>query len=207
LPDWLRIVDGLYAVPVVQPKGMSPITFELLISTKPESPDAAKFVGQISDGNQQLAKLSQALAQSLEEVHGIDQYITKTVSATNAVDFEVLEKTLLEMLSAIKPFVARPNAAAAAAAGSGAEALVSGISVRGSIRCRADVVQALDTICEYYRQVEPCSPVPFLLRRAQKLANMDFVQALQELNLATIEALRPSMGSLAESVRPPAGGA
>jgi hypothetical protein len=37
--------------------------------------------------------------------------------------------------------------------------------------------------------------VVFILRRAQKLAKMNFVQAVQELNLATIDALKPSMGS------------
>ena len=56
-------------------------------------------------------------------------------------------------------------------------------------------MRAIDSICEYYRQVEPSSPVPYLLRRAQKLARMDFVQAVQELNLATIDSLRPSMGT------------
>jgi hypothetical protein len=35
---------------------------------------------------------------------------------------------------------------------------------------------------------------------------MDFVQALQELNLATIEALRPSMGSTVDPGAPPARG-
>jgi type VI secretion system protein ImpA len=75
----------------------------------------------------------------------------------------------------------------------------AGIMVSGSIRSREDVVQALESVCEYYRQVEPCSPVPFLLKRAQKLAMMDFVQAVQELNVATLDSLRPSLGSGVEA--------
>jgi type VI secretion system protein ImpA len=65
------------------------------------------------------------------------------------------------------------------------------------------VVRALDSICEYYRQIEPSSPVPYLLRRAQKLAKMDFVQAVQELNLTTVDGLRPSMGSAVENPEAP----
>ena len=61
------------------------------------------------------------------------------------------------------------------------------------------MVQTIDSICDYYRQVEPSSPVPYLLRRAQKLARMDFVEAMQELKLATVDSLRPSMGSAVET--------
>jgi type VI secretion system protein ImpA len=64
-------------------------------------------------------------------------------------------------------------------------------------------VTALESICQYYDQVEPGSPVPFLLRRAQKLATMNFVQAVQELNIAGLDALRPSMGSAIEGEAPP----
>jgi type VI secretion system protein ImpA len=76
--------------------------------------------------------------------------------------------------------------------------------VRGSIRSREDVVRVIDNICNYYEQVEPCSPVPYLLRRAQKLARMNFIEAVQELNLATTDSLRPSMGSAVPADAPPA---
>jgi type VI secretion system protein ImpA len=60
-------------------------------------------------------------------------------------------------------------------------------------------VRAIDAICDYYRQVEPSSPVPYLLRRAQKMATMNFLEAMQELSLATPETLRPSMGTAVDS--------
>jgi type VI secretion system protein ImpA len=61
------------------------------------------------------------------------------------------------------------------------------------------VIRTLDHLCDYYRQIEPGSPVPFLLRRAQKLANMDFIQAMHELNLATADQLRPSLGTTVDT--------
>ena len=70
--------------------------------------------------------------------------------------------------------------------------------VTGPIRSREDVVRTLEAVCAYYQQAEPGSPVPYLLKRAQKLATMNFVEALQELALANLDALRPSMGSTIE---------
>jgi len=54
--------------------------------------------------------------------------------------------------------------------------------VSGSIRSREDVGRALDRICDYYSKSSFKSrAVP--LRRGQKLAVMDFVQAVQEVDL------------------------
>ena len=75
------------------------------------------------------------------------------------------------------------------------------IAISGSIRSREDVVRMLDRICDYYSQVEPSSPVPLLLKRAQKMVKMNFVETMAELSLATVDSLRPSMGS---AVQPPA---
>ena len=44
------------------------------------------------------------------------------------------------------------------------------------------------------------SLVPLLLRRAQKMAKMDFMQAMQELALATPDQLRPSLGSVIDDL-------
>ena len=78
--------------------------------------------------------------------------------------------------------------------------IIAGIAIGGAIRSREDVVKALDSICEYYRQVEPGSPVPLILRRARKMAKMDFVQAMQELALATPDQMRPSLGSIVDEL-------
>jgi type VI secretion system protein ImpA len=63
-------------------------------------------------------------------------------------------------------------------------------------------LRVLDSVCSYYRQAEPGSPVPFLLQRARKLATMDFIQAMQELNLANADQLRPSLGSSIDEFTP-----
>lgn len=52
-----------------------------------------------------------------------------------------------------------------------------------------DVRRALDQICDYYARVEPSSPVPLLLRRAQRLVGLDFAELLRELAPSGISEL------------------
>ncbi|MGJ8640753.1 MAG: ImpA family type VI secretion system protein [Opitutaceae bacterium] len=52
----------------------------------------------------------------------------------------------------------------------------------GAIRSSADVIRALDKIVEFYRKTEPSSPVPFILARAKKLVDADFMSIISNLN-------------------------
>ncbi len=51
---------------------------------------------------------------------------------------------------------------------------------------RADVIEALEKICTYYKNAEPSSPVPLLLRRAQRLVDKDFMDIIRDLTPAAI---------------------
>jgi type VI secretion system protein ImpA len=218
MSGWLTIVDALYATPVCQTKGAPPITFDQLVASRQSeggagagagSPSAASITLALRDAPpQEISAHRDTLQQALEAVRGIDKFLTATLGATNTISFEVTEKALQEMLGGLQGYQdggASDGAGAAAAATDGGASVAdaSGISVRGPVRSREDVIRAIDGICSYYEQVEPCSPVPYLLRRAQKLAGMNFVEAVQELNLATTDSLRPSMGSALPSTEIP----
>jgi type VI secretion system protein ImpA len=43
------------------------------------------------------------------------------------------------------------------------------------------VIRLIDKICDYYRDNEPSSPVPLLLKRARRVVTMDFLELLREL--------------------------
>jgi type VI secretion system protein ImpA len=216
---WLTIVDGLYAAAVCQPKGAPPLTFDNLIASRQAAtegapaggPSTAAVASALRDvGSEQLSAQRDAVQQALEGVRAIDQFLTSTLGAGNTISFEVAEKVLQEMLAGLQAYmdgaaggdVAAAEATTGGVSGGGADS--AAITVRGAIRSREDVVRAIDNICSYYEQVEPCSPVPYLLRRAQKLAGMNFIEAVQELNLATTDSLRPSMGSAVPADAPPA---
>jgi len=207
---WLTMIDNLYASEICQPKGMSPVTFRQLLDAKakgPGMPDAAKLTAAIREaGSDLIAAKHQALNESSEAVNCMDEFLTSTLGADKTIGFEALEQALQELRKEIEPFLAGGNLAGAiaTAGGGGGESAAGSLTVKGSIRSREDVVRAIDCICSYYEQVEPSSPVPFLLKRAQKLAKMNFVEAVQELSLATVDTLRPSMGSAVDSQVPAA---
>jgi type VI secretion system protein ImpA len=63
----------------------------------------------------------------------------------------------------------------------------------GEISSRNEVVRALDAVCGYYERHEPSSPVPILLRRAQRLVSMNFVDIMRDLApsaMSDIEKIR-----------------
>jgi len=65
--------------------------------------------------------------------------------------------------------------------------------VATAINTRDDVKRSLDTLCAYYQEYEPSSPVPLLLKRAGQLVDMDFMDIIRNLapaGLSEVEKIR-----------------
>ncbi|MET0339612.1 MAG: type VI secretion system protein TssA [Polyangiales bacterium] len=69
----------------------------------------------------------------------------------------------------------------------------------GAIRHREDVLRAIDVLVDYYARAEPSSPVPLLLKRARRLATMDFMQIIEDLAQAGMPQVHAVAGSAAPS--------
>lgn len=54
-------------------------------------------------------------------------------------------------------------------------------TISGTVNSRSDVVKALDRVCDYYSAHEPSSPIPLLLRRAQRLVEKSFMEILEDM--------------------------
>ena len=65
----------------------------------------------------------------------------------------------------------------------------------GAISGPQDVMRRIDELCDYYTRNEPSSPVPLLLRRAQRLVGMDFMDLLKDLAPGGISELRVVSGT------------
>lgn len=72
----------------------------------------------------------------------------------------------------------------------------------GKIQSRADVLRVLGEVCEYYRQVEPASPVPFIIKRAQRMVEMNFIEIINELTPDSITQVKVITGP--DPAEPPA---
>src|SRR5262249_16034584 len=109
--------------------------------------------------------------------------------AAQAVGLETLRGTLKELRTTLTDYLLRreptalgdvvPDEAQANALANGGQP--SAGRGTGEIRSREDVVAALDRICQYYNRYEPSSPLPLLLRRAQRLASKSFMEIVKDL--------------------------
>lgn len=70
-------------------------------------------------------------------------------------------------------------------------------SAPGALRHRDDVVRALDQVCDWIQRNEPTNPAPLLIRRAQRLMTMDFMDIIRDLapeGLSQIENIAGTRG-------------
>ena len=49
------------------------------------------------------------------------------------------------------------------------------------VTTRADALRLLDLVCQYYQRNEPSSPLPFLIGRARRLADKNFLDILRDM--------------------------
>jgi type VI secretion system protein ImpA len=111
------------------------------------------------------------------------------VGANNAPSFDEMNKVLGEILHTVAPYLPQDSSAALDAllsdvspsSSGGASAAAHSGTFSGQIASRADVIRAIDQICDYYRTAEPGNPVPLLLRRAQRLVDKDFMALMEDL--------------------------
>ena len=166
-------------------------------------PAAEQIEAAFRDTNpEQLVANYRAAADSLAAVQAIDAFLTKTVGSDKAPDLSLLERELKEIQKCIVPYLPADAVPADAAATEGAGAPAAGGGAKpisGEIQSRQDVVKMLEKVCQYYSRAEPASPVPNLLRRAQRLADMDFMQIIHEMCPEAVGQVRTITGEKAES--------
>ena len=148
-----------------------------------------------------MREIFQALSDCLALVLSIDESITRTVGAVNAPDLTPLSSDLGAMQRRVAPYIKEAPAPATgtdSASGAAGTAGQVAFSLEGEIRSRKDVVLLLQKICLYYDRIEPSSPVPLLLKRATRLAEMDFMQIIGDLSPDAIAQVRIISGEKEE---------
>jgi type VI secretion system protein ImpA len=136
---------------------------------------------------EQLLETVAAINQALDHVRAIDGIFNEHIGTAGPV-LEALLGDVRELKKFLEPQLARrmPEAAVAtedASADAGGTAASSGgaAAMGGRIENPQDVMRRLDELCDYYARREPSSPVPLLLRRAQRLVGMNFLDLLKDL--------------------------
>jgi len=70
----------------------------------------------------------------------------------------------------------------------------SGGGNRGDIRNRGDALRELDRVCLWLEKNEPSNPAPLLIRRAQRLMNMSFIDIIKDMASSGLDQVETVVG-------------
>jgi type VI secretion system protein ImpA len=220
--EWLLAMNHLFEVPLGGTDGRF-VTLAVVevsrgraVATEggPTPMDATTLAAAIrSTPAEQLTATKALLDEILGLVDQLDQQLTSKVGSAKAENFNDLRDTLHSMENVIVPYLQTGEAADAAAQEESGDPqdVENGTSEArpaatgnaraeggaGVIRTREDVIKQLGVIIDFLTRTEPSSPIIFVLRRAQRMVGMDFLQVIQELSLGGTdvrETLKPAMG-------------
>jgi type VI secretion system protein ImpA len=119
----------------------------------------------------------------LRAVDGIKSAVLKHLEPSLLPDFEPLTSILKPIAKLVDDVRATTAAVPAGAeAGAAGEAATGGGSIAvGDLRSREDALRALDRVCDFLSRNEPTNPAPLLIRRAQRIMTMPFMDIIREL--------------------------
>lgn len=140
----------------------------------------------------ELEATYQAINDAIESLGNIESLIAEKVGSSNAPNLEAVKALLKEIRHYFDQMAGSRLSSAevsgdeeqALAEGEDAAAVVPGAGkafVSGNITSRRDVINALDSVCKYYREYEPSSPVPIFIERAKYLVTADFMAVVRNI--------------------------
>jgi type VI secretion system protein ImpA len=186
----------------------------LLDSSKADQIDYPGGIGRLREVARRAQEKAAAPVMALHAALGLLQRIRETseraLGQSWTPDFSRLERSLRTVVQLL-PEQAQPappealkvasgnEPAQAAASAQGIASPLNGASGQGlasikdiEISTRDDVQVLLEKACQYMERTEPSHPAPMLIRRAQRLLDLNFFQIIEELvpeGLQKIESL------------------
>jgi len=189
LDDYERVRLGIRQSPLAELKGVGKFSLnDIQLATgnreakgDEEPLDIAIIQGAFVDGNREaLAAVSAAVEGSLDELTRMGEIWSDKTNGYEQPGFDSTIEDLREVSRALAEY-APAGTVATTDEGSDAASAPAVNEASGAINSNADVIRALDRICEYYAKNEPSNPVPYLLKRAQRLVSKSFYDILQDV--------------------------
>ncbi|MDP2897756.1 MAG: type VI secretion system protein TssA [bacterium] len=156
--------------------------------SKSPKPDMSVINAALEDtSTEKLKELAEVAAGAIDHTTGIEAALRAHVDAGRVPDLGAFRGILAAIRGRLGSYLAKRGVAS-----SGAEGEAGAVKpttepekekpLSGEIRSPEDVVSALEKICQYYERHEPSSPVPLLLRRAQRLVSKSFLEIIRDLS-------------------------
>lgn len=155
--------------------------------------------GMLAEAMAQDPGLANVITDSVALVRQLSAYLQDRVGAGASIDFKPLLAPLLAVAQVIGNLApqAAPGADADAAGTTqdgGAGTAGTGPAPPGEIRSRRDVVATIERLVDYLERTEPTNPAQWLLRRAQRVMDMNFLEAIVELAPDALEQAERMVG-------------
>ena len=137
---------------------------------------------------EQLQETSQALLSAIDHIVTIESVLTEKMGASLAPDLSDLAGMLKQMSEFVREHLgSEADSEDALNADGGPQS--GGPAISGEISSREDARRMLDKICKYFEKHEPSSPIPLLIKRAQKLISKDFMDIIRDLSPDAIQQI------------------
>jgi len=202
--DNMRVVERLREAPLTNSMRMGRFSSGDILRSQsgtPSGPDnkPPPSAGQIESAfrdtkPEEVETLVKTLTESVTLVGQLDERLTKAVGADKAADLTNLKSEVAALHKHVGTFL--PDVAGEALPGGEAQGdgQAAGVAapkgITGEIQSRGDVVKMIEKICKYYERNEPSSPVPYLLKRAQRLADKNFMDIINDLSPDALAPIR-----------------
>ena len=131
----------------------------------------------------ELLSTSQAIQESIEHIAEIMSVFSERTAQGQTPDVSGFRAVLANIQKHIQGYLAKRGHGAAAEEGAVVVSVKKekgAMSLSGEIRSAQEALLALDKVCQYFDRHEPSSPVPLLIRRAQRLVSKSFLEVVKD---------------------------
>ncbi len=195
-------IRPLLLAPVVSSRALGSYSFRdyqvaegvVQTSEDQESPDPAAINGAFMECEVEDLQATQAAIQgSIHAIESLQSKFTEQVGVENSIELSSLVSALKPLLSLLDEKLQERGVAVEGsgepeassedepAESGGVPAAQAPAPPRDEVNSRKDVIRFLDKICQYYERHEPSSPIPFLLQRARRLVDMNFIDIMKDI--------------------------
>ena len=149
------------------------------------APDMSVIDAAFQDtATDELLATSQATEEAIEHLAHITTVFSKNASQGQAPDLGDFQSVLGNIHRCVQGYLAKRGYGDVVQEGAptaGREPEEAGVSLTGEIRSPKEALLAIEKVCQYFDRHEPSSPVPLLLRRAQRLVSKNFLEVIQDV--------------------------
>ena len=194
---------------------LRPRDVEVAVGHLPARPDDTPLTlgqvqGLLGEHAELAVSVTVAVDAALAHLQALQRVMNDRFGIERSVDVKPL-RVMLQDLRGVLPEVPAEEDAEAQAQdgaddGAGEASAAEGAGARGRsgpmrVASREEAVRAIQLVCEYLERYEPTNPAQFLLRRAQRLIDMNFLRLVREFAPDAMNEVARVMGIDPDSIR------